>query len=41
MSSQEVVEFVCKRLKSGVTKLSEICEEVSVYENYCLSQLFS
>jgi len=28
MSSQDVVDFVKKRLQSGVIKLSEICEEV-------------
>lgn len=29
MSSQDVVDFVKRRLESGVTKLSAICEEVS------------
>ena len=28
MSSQDVVDFVNRRLESGVTKLSAICEEV-------------
>ena len=29
MTSQDVVNFVSKRLKAGGTKLSVICEEVS------------
>lgn len=33
MSSQEVVDFVRKRLEKGVDKLSRICEEVRIALN--------
>lgn len=33
MSSEEVVAFVRKRLTAGQTKLSVICEDVSIWKN--------
>lgn len=31
LTSQQVVDFVCERLRKGITKMSTICEEVRQY----------